>query len=88
MKLPKTEEYIAKGIEMRKLLNHGHSGLFSYSPPTYEYKTVYDLEEAIDLNSNGWFCENYQEVFGNLALMLWRDLRDKEDVEKKSDLQT
>ncbi len=73
MKLPQTEKYIKDGIKMQKELSTGFFGT------TYDRKTVYDLEKAIDLNANeGWYFENYENTFGNLALFLWRDLLSQE----------
>ena len=76
MKLPDTDKYISKGIKMQKLIHSGSYGLFNWSSPTYDYKTVYDLEEAVHLNaSEGWEFVNYAEIFHNLTLYLWRDLK-------------
>lgn len=78
MKLPNTEEYIARGIKMKRLVHSGAYGLFFSQDPVYEHKTVYDLEEALQMNaSNGWEFERFDVVFASLALSLWRDLKDK-----------
>jgi hypothetical protein len=71
MKLPRTEKYLKQGIKMKKLINQG------FLSNTYDVRTVYDLEEAIELNCDyGWFFVDYDQIFHNLALFLYRDLKD------------
>lgn len=78
MEVPRTDKFIKEGIKMRKLLAAGSYGLFSSSEPTYDYKTVYDLEEALDLHANnGWSFVELESLFYNIALNLWRDLKSK-----------
>lgn len=77
MRLPKTEEFIKKGIKMYKVIDEAGYGLFYHKSETRDYKTVYDLEEAIELNANhNWHFVNYDQFFSNLALFTFRDLRD------------
>ena len=83
MKLPSTEKYIAGGIKLYKVVNKGGHGLFWSQPDTYSHVTVYDLEEALELNQNGWYFENYDDTFHNLALRMWRDLKDYEPKKTK-----
>lgn len=66
---------------MTKLVSHGSWGFFSSTPATYDHKTVYDLNEAIELDNNGWDFDNSDFVFHNLALFLWRDLKNMEEIE-------
>lgn len=77
MKLAETEKYIRKGIKLKKIISSEQTGLFSYKPATYDYKTVIDLEEAVGLMNNGWFVEDLQHLFNNLVLNIWRDLKAK-----------
>ena len=70
MELKRTEGFIKEGIKMKKLLHRGFLG------DTYDYKTVYDLEEAVGLTKQGWYFENTCNFLGNLSLFLWRDLKD------------
>lgn len=78
MKTPKTDAFINEGIYMRKCIDEGYSGLFSSKPPTYDYKTVYDLEEAIKLNCNhGWEFIEEEGLFYNLIIRIFRDLKNK-----------
>ena len=47
MKLKSTDRFIKRGIEMWRLKN------YNFFMCTHEYKTVYDLEEATVLTTNG-----------------------------------
>jgi len=75
MGLLSTDGYIRRnGIKMSKRIGRSFWG------DTYDYRTVYDLEEAADMNQNeGWYFANYQDVFCNLTLNLYRDLKRMED---------
>lgn len=72
MQLPLTEKYFAEGIKLIKLISTG--GFFG--DPVYDQRTVFDLEEAVDLHSNkGWQLKESKNVFANLSLNLYRDLK-------------
>lgn len=61
---------------MKKLIHSASYGLFYSSPATYDEKTVYDIEEAINMNANeGWSFDNFNETFAGLGLNLYRDLK-------------
>jgi len=76
MKLPETDSYLSKGIKMRRQTIPASYGLFYSRSAQYEYRTVFDLEEAVRMNANeGWFFEHYDTTFANLSLYLWRDLK-------------
>lgn len=72
MKLTSTDNYIKKGIRLFKIVHQG--GLFT--DPLRDFKTVYDLDEAVRLNSReGWAFEDSSDVFYNITLNLYRDLK-------------
>lgn len=78
MQMPQTEAFLKKGIKLQKLLQAAsYGGLFgSSSPAVWDHKTVFDLEEALDLtNNHGWMFSNTDLTFNNLALYMWRDLK-------------
>lgn len=70
MKLPLTENFIKKGIKLYKKV---HPGGF-FTDALYEYKTVYDLNEAISLSNEGWYFSDQDNIFHNISLFTWRDL--------------
>ena len=79
MKLTKTENYLKEGIKLQKLIDSGVYGLLINKGPTYDYMTVYDLEEAITFTAQGWsFVDS--TLFPNILLHIYRDLKDKEDI--------
>ena len=71
MKLKRTEEYLKEGIKLSKLINAG------FWQNTYDHKTVYDIEEALELSANGWYFDNLTSVMQNMTLMIYRDLKNK-----------
>ncbi len=71
--MPRVEKFINEGIELRKLKDPGSSGLFWYKPAMYEYKIVYDLDEAVNLTGQGWRIKNADYIFYNLVVHMLRD---------------
>lgn len=77
MKLLKTKEHIEDGIKLYKVTSRGFFG------NTYDYKTVYDLDEAVSLSNNGWNFKDMNTFMHNMTLSLWRDLKNhKEETNK------
>jgi len=73
MNLPSTDKQINKGVKMYKRIGRSFFG------DTFDYQMVYNLEGAVELNQSGWYFSNYQDVFTNLTLNLYRDLKRMED---------
>lgn len=69
MKLPNVERFMSQGIVMRKLVQRG------FLRDVYDIKTVYDLDEAIELEGNGWGFDDPRYIFDNMILHLWRDIK-------------
>ncbi len=65
---------IKEGIRMPKLVKSAHYGLFSHSKAVYDYKTVYDLFEAVELCKNGWYLDD-DSFFHNLTMNLYLDVK-------------
>ena len=74
MKLVKTESFIKEGIKLKKCVRPAIYSFFSTSDALYEYKTVFDLDEAIELSTNGWIIQNIEVLFMNITLNMYRDI--------------
>lgn len=49
------------GVHMFKVLSEGYSGVFSYTPPVYDKRVVYSLEDLAKLTEEGFFV-NVEET--------------------------
>lgn len=55
------------GIHMFKVVREGYNGVFIYAPTTYDYRTVYSLEDLSKLNQEGFYID---ESKTDLSLLL------------------
>lgn len=61
---------------MSKQISPGSSGFFSYTPPTYDTRKVYNAKDLQKLNSEGFSLDNNA---GLLALNILLSLHTEED---------
>lgn len=59
------------GVHMFKVVREGYSGVFSYTPPMYDKRIVYSLEDMDKLTEEGFFI-NIDET--NVAMLLFNTM--------------